>query len=354
VRPRTLVVLLMLGFGGLVVIAAATTPAPVGVCGSLASTGGSPSTLTAAAVRLLNGSQAQFAAELAGKTGLNSTVVAAWVLAEEAGQSVAPNGANNWLNVGSTDTGFYGATNAFWQQPVSAADFTAAWLGGASEPGYGPASPGIRAILTTVGQPATVQITAIQQSGWAKSGYPDLPALYTQVAGSAPTTVPVSYTTPCAATSPIGAGGDPIPGFTPGRDDMGVDACARTGLPINAPAASTLVQVISGWYAGQPLMLFQFTPPLQGAQSGYWYVAEQITPATERIGTTFTAGQQVATFASHGTCIQIGWGSPTSMGRTLADQQGDPAAANPPAGALTRWGETFKQSFAIPWVGRSP
>ncbi len=354
VKPRTLLVLLLLGFGGFVLVAAATTPPPAGACGQPAAAGGSPITLTTAALRLLSGNQAQFVAELAGRTGLNGSVVAAWVLAEEGGQSVAPNGANNWLNVGSTDSGFYGASNSFWQDPISAADFTAAWLRGASEPGYGPASTGIRAILTTGGQPAAVQITAIQQSGWAKSGYPDLPALYTQVAGGTPTTVPVSYTTPCAATSPIGSGSDPIPGFTPGRDDMGVDGCATPGMPINAPAASTLTQVISDWYDGQPLMLFQFTPPLPGAQSSFWYVAEQITPVTETTPTTFAAGQEVATFASHGTCIEIGWGSPTSVQRTLAGQEGDSAAANPPPGALTPWGETFKQYFGIPWVGQSP
>jgi len=40
--------------------------------------------------------------------------------------------------------------------------------------------------------------------------------------------------------------------------------------------------------------------------------------------------------------------------RLAAGQQGDPAAANPPPGALTPWGETFKQYFGIPWVGQSP
>jgi hypothetical protein len=175
------------------------------------------------------------------------------------------------------------------------------------------------------------------------------------VAGGVPTTVPVSYTAACAATSPTGSGGtDPIPGFTPGRDDMGVDACATPRMPIYAPAPSALVQVIGDWYQGEPLLLFQFTPPLQNAPSGYWYVAEQITPTITRIGPSFTADQQVATFASHGTCIEVGWGSPTSTQRTLAGQQGDAAAANPPAGALTPWGETFKHYFGVPWVGQSP
>ena len=107
---------------------------------------------------------------------------------------------------------------------------------------------------------------------------------------------------------------------------------------------------------GQPLMLFQFVPPLSGAYHGdeYWYVAEQISPGSETVGTVFQAGQPVASFGAAGTCIEIGWGSTSSVQRTLAGQEGDGAAANPPAGATTVWGETFKQVFGIPWVGQSP
>jgi hypothetical protein len=137
---------------------------------------------------------------------------------------------------------------------------------------------------------------------------------------------------------------------------MGVDGCANPGMPIIAPAPSTLVEVLQNWYAGQPLLLFRFTPPLAGAPDGdqYWYVAEEISPVTEQSGTVFQARQVVARYAASGTCIEIGWGSPTSNARTLADQMGDGAAANPPAGALTTWGETFKRTFQIPWVGQSP
>jgi hypothetical protein len=150
-------------------------------------------------------------------------------------------------------------------------------------------------------------------------------------------------------------GRDPIPGFTPSRDDMGVDACAKPGMPIYASATSVLVGVLPSWFEGEPLLLFQFAPPLSGTYQGdeYWYVAEQIVPVSEQVGAVFQAGQPVAHFATSGTCIEIGWGSPTSNARTLADVS-DPAAANPPPGALTQWGETFKQFFGIPWVGQSP
>jgi hypothetical protein len=78
-------------------------------------------------------------------------------------------------------------------------------------------------------------------------------------------------------------------------------------------------------------------------------VAEQIAPASQTPGTVFQAGQAVATFAPSGTCIEIGWGSPTTTMRALAPQY-----ANPAAGQLTPVGETFKQYFGIPWVGQSP
>jgi hypothetical protein len=173
------------------------------------------------------------------------------------------------------------------------------------------------------------------------------------------TAVPASFATggACASNASfVGGGGlDPIPGFRPGRDDMGVDACGNVGEPIIAPAASTLVEIVPNWYQGQPLMLLHFNQPLPGTLESdqYWYVAEQVDPVTVQTPTVFQARQVVAHFAPTGTCIEIGWGDPTSTSRTLAGLT-DPGAAHPPAGALTKWGETFKEYFGIPWVGRSP
>jgi hypothetical protein len=153
----------------------------------------------------------------------------------------------------------------------------------------------------------------------------------------------------CSASSPFapaGSGIDPIPGFTIGRDDMGVDATAPVGAPIYAPLDSQLVEVVGDWYAGQPLLLFQFLHPPAGAPSDYWYVAEQITPVSTTVGTIFRARAAVARFAPSGTGIEIGWGSPTSTQRTLAGET-DPGAANPPPGATTPWGESFKRFFGI-------
>lgn len=171
-------------------------------------------------------------------------------------------------------------------------------------------------------------------------------------AGGANGATPVSFITgpACASAAPNGHGViNPIPGFTHGRDDMGVDGCATPGAPIVAPAASQLVEVVPGWYGPQPLLLFRFVSPLPGTLDGdqYWFIAEEIVPVTTTIGTTFGQGQPVAHYAPQGTCVEVGWGSPTSNSRTLASQLGDSAAANPPAGAATVWGETFRRYFGV-------
>jgi hypothetical protein len=164
--------------------AAAGGASPYAPAGGASPYPGAP--LSASAQAMLTGGQQQFVARLAADTGLSAQVVASWALAEESGgaaqsRQVASN--NDWLNIGYTDSGTYGASDSVWSDPIVAADATAGWLKGQNTiPGYGTASPGIQAILTTVGQSPQVQIAAIQGSGWASSGYPDLPTLYQQVA----------------------------------------------------------------------------------------------------------------------------------------------------------------------------
>jgi hypothetical protein len=112
-------------------------------------------------------------------------VISAWLLAEENGGAAQAREAahnNDWLNIGYTDSGTYGSADSVWSDPIAAADATAGWLKGQNTiPGYGTASTGIQAILGAVGQSPAAQIAALQRSGWASSGYPDLPALYAQV-----------------------------------------------------------------------------------------------------------------------------------------------------------------------------
>lgn len=123
----------------------------------------------------LNSSQETFAETLAKDTGLSLAVVQGWVLSEEpASASQAPNGANNWLNIGDTGSGNFGGSNSVWDNPTAAANLTAQWLSGAPLAGYGPASAGIQAIIASAGKSIADQVHAIQNSGWAASGYPDL------------------------------------------------------------------------------------------------------------------------------------------------------------------------------------
>jgi hypothetical protein len=157
----------------------------VGSTAALPGTGGAA--LPSSAQTMLTSDQQQFASRLAADTGLDPSVVSAWLLAEESGgaaQSRQAQGNNDWLNIGYTDSATYGASDSIWSDPTTAADATAGWLKGQNTiPGYGTASSGIQAILTTAGQPAATQIAALQNSGWASSGYPSLPSLYQQVAG---------------------------------------------------------------------------------------------------------------------------------------------------------------------------
>lgn len=156
----------------------------IGTTQDVSSTGGA--TLPAGAQSQLTSAQQQFASRLAADTGLDPSVVSAWLLAEESGgaaQSRQAQNNNDWLNIGYTDSGTYGSADSVWGNPVTAADATAGWLKGQNTiPGYGTASSGIQGILSTAGQPASVQIAALQNSGWASSGYPSLPSLYQQLA----------------------------------------------------------------------------------------------------------------------------------------------------------------------------
>lgn len=145
--------------------------------------GSGSATLPSSARGYLSRDQQTFASRLAADTGLDPGVVAAWVHAEQPPTGPAPNGVNNWLNIGSTDSGFFGGSNPAWASPITAADETAKWLAGSSAAGFGAASGGIRSILSTAGKSPGAQIAAIQGSGWASSGYPDLPSIYRTLTG---------------------------------------------------------------------------------------------------------------------------------------------------------------------------
>jgi hypothetical protein len=157
-----------------------------GGVGLITATPTSSIALTGQASSRLTSGQQQFAATLSADTGLSPTVVSAWLLAEESGsaaQTRESQSNNDWLNVGYTDSGTYGASDSVWSDPTTAANATAAWLQGQdSVSGYGTASSAIQSILSSVGQSPATQIQAIRASGWSSSGYPSLDALYSQIA----------------------------------------------------------------------------------------------------------------------------------------------------------------------------
>jgi hypothetical protein len=163
---------------------AASSATSVAAGGSVAGAG---AVLPANASTMLTPGQQQFASQLAANTGLDPGVVSSWLLAEESGGAATSRQANNnndWLNIGYTDSGTYGSADSVWANPITAANATAGWLKGQNTiPGYGTASSGVQAILATAGQPPATQISALQTSGWASSGYPGLTSLYQQVAG---------------------------------------------------------------------------------------------------------------------------------------------------------------------------
>jgi hypothetical protein len=120
---------------------------------------------------LLTSGQQTFVAHLASATGLNTRVIAGWVLAEESGSAAQGRQADsnfNWLNIGYFDSGTGAIAHASpFSDPVSAAEQTAKFLKGQ----WGGASSGIQDILKTVGRPPEDQIMAIANSGWASSHY---------------------------------------------------------------------------------------------------------------------------------------------------------------------------------------
>jgi hypothetical protein len=131
---------------------------------------------------------------------------------------------------------------------------------------------------------------------------------------------------------------NPLPGWTIGRTDMGVDANApKVGAPVLAMNDSKVVRILPGWYKGQPLVELQLTAgPNKGKM---WYVAEQIT-GVPKVGTVIARGQKVVSYAPSGTGIEIGWGAPG--GQTEAQ-----ATTGYTEGQVTKAGSNFKSTFGL-------
>lgn len=173
------------------------------------------------AASLLQPGQRVFAERFSQRTGLDPGVVAGWLLAEESGPAAAARqqaGNFDWLNIGYTDSATYGASDPAWTDPQQAADRSAEWLAGTWAPrGYGRSSAGVRSILDTAGQDPAAQVQAIQQSGWASSGYPNLPAdvaMFGGVDAGGGTTIVDGVPKPYVPPAPISS--NPRPGVSGG------------------------------------------------------------------------------------------------------------------------------------------
>lgn len=167
----------------------------------------------------LSENQRRFAQAYAATTGLSPALVVAQLIAEEPAGAAWPVGHRdqNWLNIGKTDSKWYAGG---WGSltPEQAGRLSGLWaMGKYNVPGFGKAAAGIIAMTRTAGQPLDTQIAALQRSGWASSGYPDLPSIAAHVSGA----------TPLAASSTASG----APSSTPASSGSGLGGwLARAGL----------------------------------------------------------------------------------------------------------------------------
>jgi hypothetical protein len=140
------------------------TTAGLAAAPSSAAAGGGGSTPSGTPGQGGGGSQAQFGTYFAQYTGLDPSVVHAWLLHEQAPGSPATPGSSNWLNIGYTDAGPNASYWGIAKLPAkAAARASAAWLK-INQP----------SIAASAGQSPQAQAQAIIDSGWASShyGYP--------------------------------------------------------------------------------------------------------------------------------------------------------------------------------------
>lgn len=121
-------------------------------------------------------------------------------------------------------------------------------------------------------------------------------------------------------------------GLVLGRTDQGVDANMAVGSPILAPFAGKVTAINQNWYSGQPQIVVEGTGAFKGK---FLYLAEQIVPSVH-VGQSIGAGQQLATYASHGTGIEMGWAH-NAAGQTQAQ-----ATSGYTEGKATAAGNSFR------------
>lgn len=99
---------------------------------------------------------------------------------------------------------------------------------------------------------------------------------------------------------------NPLPGFTKGRTDQGVDYSGKPGMPIRAIGDGVVLPGQANWFNGQPYVQYRLT---SGPKAGkVVFVAEQITPQVKP-GDHIRAGQRIGVYAPSGTALETGYGS---------------------------------------------
>ena len=128
---------------------------------------------------------------------------------------------------------------------------------------------------------------------------------------------------PESAPQPSGASGraDPLPGWTRGRIDQGVDFSG--GSKIYAPEAATVTQVgAPGWPEGGGVVL-------RLAKGGYLYIYEGLRSLV-KVGERVSAGQQIAS-AIPGGSIEVGFSDASGVPLAHSEYTAD--------GIVTRFGK---------------
>jgi murein DD-endopeptidase MepM/ murein hydrolase activator NlpD len=131
--------------------------------------------------------------------------------------------------------------------------------------------------------------------------------------------------------SPVGTG------LTQGRTDQGVDYSGSG--PLYAVGSGTILSISNaGWPGGTFIALALDNPP--DALHKIVYYAEDITPAVA-VGDRVTAGQQLGQATGGTNGIEIGWGSPSAIGRSLQTDFGPYAGSG-----ATEQGQDFLNAIS--------
>lgn len=175
---------------------------------------------------------------------------------------------------------------------------------------------------------------------------PIAPITEAAVAGTTGTKRAALATGTQAPGSPTGSSGNLVSPFskkytaTVANSDMGVDFGRQQGIATGDPILAIgdcYLRGLTTFYQGQPGMWFE----LVDKSAGYWgwYVAEEINPKLGASSALIKAGVVVATYATSGTGIEIGWAASVGVTATQAFQPGEVATRH--SGNGTTAGRAF-------------